>query len=75
MSIFGREQVLFRVLTREDSPGARSVETFYVLAEGEQKDGVGVVNVDVETGMVTFNNHGVVQQIPLAQLDRSPSVK
>jgi hypothetical protein len=65
MSIFGREQVLFKVLNREDSPGARTIETFFVLAEGEHEAGVEVVKIDQRAGTVTFGNHGVAQQISL----------
>jgi hypothetical protein len=65
MTIFGRVQVLFKVVTLQNSPGSRSGESYCVLAEGEQEDGVKVVKIDSENRTITFNNHGTVQQIPL----------
>ena len=65
MTILGRPQVLFNVETLQSSTRPRGKETFYVLIEGEQQDGIEVIHIDTTTGIVTFNNHGAIQQIPL----------
>lgn len=67
INIFGRAQVLFKVDAHTNSPGSRPKESSYILAEGEQCDGVRVMQIDITNAVVTFNNHGTVQQIPLAK--------
>ena len=37
-----------------------------MLSEGEQEDDIEVVKIDDKAKMVTFNNHGVMQDVPLA---------
>jgi hypothetical protein len=37
----------------------------YVLSEGEQQDEIEVTKIDKKGGMVTFSNHGQVQELPL----------
>ena len=64
-TIFGQQQVLFKVVTLQNSPGAQTKQSFYILAEGEQQDGVRVTHIDMITGTVTFNNHGTIQELPL----------
>ena len=65
--LFGKLQVLFKV------PGAAgdtrpSRESSYLLGEGERQDEIQVLHIDEKNGVVTFNNHGVVQEIPLPSL-------
>ena len=65
MSIFGQWQVLFKTAVA-GKPGEKS----YMLAEGEAQDEIEVVKIDDKSGFVTFNNHGLVEKIPL---DKAPS--
>lgn len=66
MSIFGQRQALFKV-TDISSPGQPAKDTFYTLGEGEQQDGIEVTHIDESAGIVTFNNHGTLQEISLAE--------
>jgi hypothetical protein len=59
--ILGQLQVLFKVSGR--TPGK---ENSYILAEGQREDDIEVTKINAKTGLVTFNNHGLVQEIPLA---------
>jgi hypothetical protein len=65
ISIFGRLQALFKVNGIEQS-GQPSKEGAYMLDENESEDGVMVLHIDAQAETVTFNNHGIVQEIPLA---------
>lgn len=67
MSIFGQRQALFRV-TDTSRPGQPVKDVFYTLSEGERQDGIEVIHIDETARMVTFNNHGNVQKIPLADV-------
>ena len=64
MSIFGQLQVLFKVAPRAGVPGAK--EESYVLSEGQSQDDIEVTHIDEKASLVTFNNHGTVQELPLA---------
>ena len=59
MSIFGQLQVLYKVAGK--TPG----QDAYTLSEGERQDDIEVTKIDEKAGIVTFNNHGVVQALPL----------
>ncbi len=61
MSIFGQLQVLFKV-----SGKAGGKDTFYTLSQGQRQDDIEVTKIDEKNGIVTFNNHGSVQELPLA---------
>ena len=65
MSIFGQLQVLFKV-TKPAVAGKPAVDDAYILSEGQQQDEIEVTKIDERGGLVTFNNHGEVQQLPLA---------
>ena len=67
MNIFGTRQVLFKV-TR---PGQPSKEQSYILSEGQRQDDIEVTHIDEQAGVVTFNNRGVIQEIPLT---KSPDI-
>jgi hypothetical protein len=69
MSIFGQLQVLFKVAPKPNQPGAK--EESYVLSEGQQQDDIEVTHIDEKAGLITFNNHGTVQEIPLANTPAS----
>jgi hypothetical protein len=64
MSIFGQRQVLFKV-TAASKPGQPVKDAFYTLGEGESQDGIEVTHIDENASMVTFNNHGIMQEIAL----------
>ena len=64
MSIFGQLQVLYKVAPRSGQPGAK--EESYCLSEGQSQDDIEVTHINEKAGIVTFNNHGTVQEIPLA---------
>jgi hypothetical protein len=64
MSIFGQLQVLFKVAPKPGQKDAK--EASFVLSEGQAQDGIEVVRIDEKAALVTFNNNGTVQEIPLA---------
>jgi hypothetical protein len=64
MSIFGKDQALFKVANKP-KPGQPAKEDAYVLAEGEMQDEITVVKINKDEGMITFNNHGVMQDLAL----------
>jgi hypothetical protein len=66
MTIFGTPQVLFNVDV-PPRPPAPATQKSYILSEGQQEDDIEVVHIDEKNGVVTFNNHGVVQEIPLVK--------
>jgi hypothetical protein len=61
MSIFGQVKVLFKVAGK--TPGK---EESYMLMAGQAQDDIEVVKIDEKKGVVTFNNHGLEQVLPLA---------
>ena len=69
MGVFGDWQVLFKVSPAQPGPGAK--DEFYTLSEGQRQDDIEVVKIDSEKSLVTFNNHGTVQLLPLS--DAPPS--
>jgi hypothetical protein len=69
MSIFGQLQVLFKVAPKPGQPNAK--EESYVLSEGQRQDDIEVTHIDEKGSLVTFNNHGTVQEIPLANTPAS----
>ncbi|HEY3930962.1 MAG TPA: hypothetical protein VGM58_01180 [Verrucomicrobiae bacterium] len=64
MTIFGNRQVLFKV-SIPAKPGIPAKEDDYILGEGQRQDDIEVTRIDEKSGVVTFNNHGTVQEIPL----------
>ena len=60
---FGPTQVLFKTTPSEAGPTPK--EQAYRLTLGEQQDDITVENIDLKTLVITFNNHGITQQIPL----------
>ena len=64
MTIFGKLQVLFKVATKPP-PGQPQKDDAYVMTEGERQDEIEVVKIDGKAGVVTFNNHGTVQELSL----------
>ena len=66
MNIFGTRQALFYVEV-PPRPPAPATQKSYVLSEGQQQDDIEVTRIDEKKGVVTFNNHGVEQEIPLVK--------
>jgi hypothetical protein len=64
MTILGQLQVLFKV-AGTSKPGVPPVDTAYILSEGQRQDDIEVTKIDEKSGVITFNNHGTVQQLPL----------
>ena len=66
MSIFGQLQVLFKVAGTA-KPGQPAKDDSYILSEGQRQDEIEVVHIDEKAGLVTFNNHGTVQELSLVK--------
>src|ERR1700685_3715943 len=66
MSIFGRLQVLFKV-SNPPRPGKPASDESYILSEGQRQDEIEVKHIDEKAGVVTFDNHGIVQELPLTK--------
>jgi hypothetical protein len=60
ISILGQVQVLFKVTSKAEK------EASYIFVEGQAKAGIEVIKIDEERGLVTFNNHGLIQELALA---------
>jgi hypothetical protein len=66
MTIFGTTQVLFKAAV-PPRPPEPATDKSYILSEGQRQDDIEVTHIDEKAGIVTFNNHGVVQEIPLVK--------
>ena len=64
MSIFGKVQVLFKTPGKVKA-GVPPKEESYVMGEGERQDDIEVKKIDEKAGVVTFDNHGVIQELAL----------
>jgi len=67
MTIFGPGEVLFKVSVPV-RPGHPAGENSYLLDEGQSQDEIEIRHIDLQAGVVTFNNHGVIQDISLADV-------
>jgi hypothetical protein len=69
-TIFGPAEALFTVagVVREGRPPH---DESYIFTEGESQDDVEVVSIDTKKNVVTFNNHGVQQDVPLSEATAS----
>ncbi len=65
MTIFGKDQALFKVANKTKPGQPQKPDDSYVLAEGEMQDDITVVKINHLDGIITFNNHGTVQELPL----------
>ena len=63
-TIFGPAEALYKV-SGVPQPGKPPKDESYILKEGEGQDDIVVEHIDMAKGIVTFNNHGVSQDIPL----------
>lgn len=66
MTIFGTCQALFTV-DGVNKPGQPGKPESYILSQGQRQDDIEVTRIDEKSGVVTFNNHGTVQEIPLVK--------
>ena len=66
MTIFGSKQVLFYA-DIPPQPPAPATQKSYILSEGQRQDDIEVTRIDDKKGIITFNNHGVTQEIPLTK--------
>lgn len=64
MTVFGKDQALFKVEVKQPKQG-QPKEVSYVLSEGEREDNIEVTKIDLPNRLVTFNNHGTVQEVTL----------
>jgi hypothetical protein len=65
MGVFGHWQVLFKV-TPVAKGGPPAKDEFYILSEGQRQDDITVVKIDERNSLVTFDNHSITQELPLA---------
>ena len=70
VSVFGHPQALFKVAFPA-KPGQPAKDLSYMLSEGQAQDDIEVTKIDEKGGLVTFNNHGTVQELPLANVAAS----
>jgi len=63
-SNLGHVRALFKVAIPA-KPGQPAKDQFYILSEGEAQDEIEVTKIDEKGGLVTFNNHGTQQELPL----------
>jgi hypothetical protein len=63
MSVFGSAQTLFKVT--DSQSGQPAGEKSYILGEGQREDDIKVVRIDEKNSVVTFDNHGTIQELPL----------
>lgn len=71
MSVFGYSQVLFKVAAAAAKAGQPAKEEFYILSQGQRQDDIEVTKIDEKKSLVTFNNHGFTQELPLANAPAS----
>jgi hypothetical protein len=64
-TISGPAEALYKV-AGVNQDGKQCPDKSYILKEGQEEDGVGIVTIDIKKNEVTFNNHGVRQNISLA---------
>jgi len=67
MSLFGQVQVLFKV-AEPGKAGKPAEDQSYVMSEGERQDDIEVTKIDALASIITFNNHGVIQELPLSNV-------
>lgn len=63
MTIFGHLQALFKAV--DAPPGQAAKEKSYILAVGQREDDIEIVKIDDKANIITFNNHGTIQDLPL----------
>ena len=71
MSILGRLQALYKV-AGTPKPGQPAKDESYILSEGQRQDEIEVTHIDEKASLVTFNNHGTVQELLLVKANPPP---
>jgi len=66
MNLFGELQVLFKVSV-SPKPGLPPHDQSYTMSVGERSDGIEVTKIDKQAGVITFDNHGVIQELSLSK--------
>jgi hypothetical protein len=64
MTVFGKLQVLFKVSV-PGKPNQPAKDESYVMCEGDRQDEIEVQKIDEPGAVITFNNHGEIQKLPL----------
>ena len=64
MNVFGKLQAMFKA-PLPGKPGQPATDKAYVLCVGEREDDIEVVKIDEQNSVITFNNHGQTQELPL----------
>src|ERR1017187_4266455 len=64
MTLFGKLEALFKVANKGKT-GQPPKEDSYVLSEGERQEGITVLKINQPDGIITFDNHGHIQELPL----------
>ena len=64
MTLFGKLQVLFKV-AEPGKPGQPAKDESYTMSEGDRQNEIEVQKIDEAKAIITFNNHGVIQELPL----------
>jgi len=65
MSFYGHSKVLFKVAGAPAKPGQPAKDEYYTLSQGQRQDDIEVIKIDEKNSIVTFNNHGTTQELPL----------
>jgi hypothetical protein len=65
MNVFGQLEVIFKAAIPAKGKDAAHDQS-YVMAEGEREDDIEVVKIDDKDSIITFINHGIKQDLPLA---------
>lgn len=64
-TILGAPEALYKVAGSRTN-GKQGQDESCILKEGQEQDEVAVISINVEKAVVTFNNHGIRQEIALA---------
>jgi hypothetical protein len=65
MNVFGQLEVIFKAAIPAMGKEPAHDQS-YVMAEGEREDDIEVVKIDDKASIITFINHGIKQDLPLA---------
>lgn len=71
MTVFGHSQVLFKVAGTAAKRGQPAKDEFYILSQGQRQDDIEVTKIDEKNSLVTFDNHGITQELPLVNTPTS----
>lgn len=74
MNLLGKPGVLFKI-SLPAGAGQPATEIPCVLAEGEQQNDVKLIRFNKHAMIVIFNNHGIIQEIPLTDSPCPASIR